>query len=212
MRETTLVRAIHDHWIMSGVELPTADSMADELADHLAAAAADGKSVDSVVGPNIRAFADQWAEPYTADEGIGPTLGLVILGAVGFLIFNLGATALFEWAPQVTVHPISTGVGAVLGGLVGLLILSPMSSRLSPGGGVRSWFTLWAGTSLLAGIFLSSWFWLSSRFEESWTFEMPSWLIAAAAFAFVLVLYGSPRENRVRTPGSQGSERPGHDR
>ncbi len=33
-----------------------------ELSDHLASAEADGKDVEDVVGTNLRAFADQWAE------------------------------------------------------------------------------------------------------------------------------------------------------
>ena len=51
MAETKdLVKAVHEHWILSGVDPDQADEMAVELTDHLHAAVADGKTTEAVVG------------------------------------------------------------------------------------------------------------------------------------------------------------------
>lgn len=39
-RDSEIVQAVHEHWVLSGVGIDDANDMADELADHLTAAEA----------------------------------------------------------------------------------------------------------------------------------------------------------------------------
>ena len=64
-------------WLSSGISADSADEMANELRSHLDQATAAGKSLDTVVGTDIDAFAREWAAefkgPHSADTASGPT-------------------------------------------------------------------------------------------------------------------------------------------
>ena len=61
-----VVDAVHEHWVLQGVQ--DAADMRDELADHLGAALRDGKTIEDVTGPDLQAFADQWAAERSRDS------------------------------------------------------------------------------------------------------------------------------------------------
>jgi membrane protein implicated in regulation of membrane protease activity len=55
------------YWLGSGVDSDAASDMAIELRSHLQDAMAEGKTIESVIGPNLDAFAGDWASAYGAD-------------------------------------------------------------------------------------------------------------------------------------------------
>ncbi|MDY7101291.1 MAG: hypothetical protein S0880_08900 [Actinomycetota bacterium] len=58
-----LLAAIRHHWVFArGLRPSAADEMHEELRDHLADARADGRTIDDVVGDDLLAFADDWAD------------------------------------------------------------------------------------------------------------------------------------------------------
>ena len=52
------------YWLGSGVDSDTASDMAIELRSHLQDAIAEGKSIESVVGSDLKTFAEDWASAY----------------------------------------------------------------------------------------------------------------------------------------------------
>lgn len=198
-----LIEAVHEHWILSGVALDEADDMAEELADHLSAAVADGKDIDAVVGPNLRHFADDWAEPATTPDPLRAKAARISLGMAVCVICWTGAQTLFGWSTQVMLRPIETGVVAILAALAAYVIVSPATSRLRPNGNIRSRLGVAAVTGLVVGLILGSWIWLASTFEEAWTVQIPSWLAVSSVFLTVAIMLGPPlalavRPSRVR--------------
>ena len=188
-RDSDLVNAVHEHWVLSGVDVDDADTMAEELADHLSSALADGKSVEAVVGGNLRDFADRWAEPIVEPASLWSRMRLVLVGAASFATAYVGVGAGLDLGSPVTVEPIETGIAAIFGGFIGLLLFSPTTSRLSPKGGLRSGRGLAILVLLMGMILLGGWIALASAFEEAWTFEVPAWLaVVAALYAFVIFI------------------------
>ena len=55
------------YWIDTSVPISTAREMRDELMSHLEAAVAEGKPAESVVGDDVKAFAEEWASVYRTD-------------------------------------------------------------------------------------------------------------------------------------------------
>ena len=55
------------YWLGSGVDSDAASDMAIELRSHLQDAMAEGKTIESVVGSDLKAFAGDWASAYGAD-------------------------------------------------------------------------------------------------------------------------------------------------
>ncbi len=56
-----VIAACERYWRSSGVSKDAVDEMTVELASHLEESAAAGRSVAEVVGPDLPAFAEQWA-------------------------------------------------------------------------------------------------------------------------------------------------------
>ena len=113
--------------------------MAVELRSHLRDAATAGKSLEAVTGPDIEAFAEEWAEanrgpkPVTApslprESATKPTVGL--------------------WL----------GLGAIVILVIAVAILSPRDETMNEAGWVATWFiaagVLAIGEMLTAGFFL----------------------------------------------------------
>lgn len=97
-------------WLTSGISAESADEMTNELRSHLEQASVAGKSIDTVVGADIDAFAREWAaeskgpQPTsTPAEPTPPSLprtdsraGTVGLWVGGFVIVGIiAAVALF---------------------------------------------------------------------------------------------------------------------
>ena len=189
-RDSDLVKAIHEHWVLTGVAVDDADEMADELADHLSAAVNDGKDVEDVVGPNLRSFADDWAAPVASQDSLAEKVRLVLMATIMFAAATVGASAIFDWTSQVTVKPIETGLAGILGGCIAVVLVGPASSRLSPRGGLRSGVGVVVGAGLAIGLLLAGWVWTATKYEEAWTVSVPSWLaIGAAAVTFCVVMF-----------------------
>lgn len=56
-----VVERCRGYWSGSGVTAEAVDEMAGELRTHLQEAAAAGKSIETVTGPDVEAFAEEWA-------------------------------------------------------------------------------------------------------------------------------------------------------
>jgi hypothetical protein len=83
-----------EYWRRTGVPRSTVADMREELERHLRDAVAEGKTVASVIGPDILAFAEEWAGEYrpmsriqAPPSGLGP--GLLALGAGILILFSL---------------------------------------------------------------------------------------------------------------------------
>lgn len=50
------------YWVLKGLPRARIDEMEAELRQHLTAAVNDGKSLDTVIGDDLRTFAEDWAE------------------------------------------------------------------------------------------------------------------------------------------------------
>ncbi|MGI9665956.1 MAG: NfeD family protein [Acidimicrobiia bacterium] len=59
-----VVERCHTYWVESGVFADSADEMSSELRSHLNEAAAAGKSIEAVTGPDVDGFAEEWASAY----------------------------------------------------------------------------------------------------------------------------------------------------
>ena len=55
-------------WISSGVDATSADEMTAELRSHLQEATAAGKPLDTVIGSDIDAFAQEWASAFQGPQ------------------------------------------------------------------------------------------------------------------------------------------------
>lgn len=55
------------YWLETNVPDSNAREMRDELMSHLEAAVAEGKPAESVIGTDIKAFAEEWASVYRTD-------------------------------------------------------------------------------------------------------------------------------------------------
>jgi hypothetical protein len=116
-----------DYWRRTGVPRSTVAGMREELEQHLLDAEAAGKSVESVVGPDVLAFAEEWAREYRPpsavprpEDGRGPgilalvTGFLILLGAMGVgAYFEAGSTLesccplrVVETGPRLSVGPL----------------------------------------------------------------------------------------------------------
>ena len=112
-------------WLTSGVSTDSATEMANELRSHLEQATAAGKSLDTVVGSDIEAFATEWAaefmgsQPATAHQEPTPpslprtdsragTAGLWF-GAI-VIVLMIGAVALFAPKDDSMDQALWTGV------------------------------------------------------------------------------------------------------
>ena len=72
-----VVRQATAHWRKSGIPRSIRRRKADELGDHLRAAVADGRDVRDVVGPDVVAFAAEWAQADRERNWVEPVLFLV---------------------------------------------------------------------------------------------------------------------------------------
>lgn len=59
-----VVERCRTYWVESGVFADAADEMSSELRAHLDDAAAAGKSIEAVTGPDVDGFAEEWASAY----------------------------------------------------------------------------------------------------------------------------------------------------
>lgn len=182
-----VVDAVQEHWVLSGVEPKTADEMADELADHLRLAEAEGKSAEVVVGGDLRSFADDWARPVGSRDMLVDRLELMAIAVAVYVIFSVGANAIFERG-DVVVSPISLSVFTVVAVVLSLFVLSPTTSRLRSNMTLRkrSLVPLVSGFSF--ALFGVSWWAVTETFEDPFSFTVPRWLAIGTFVATFLVL------------------------
>jgi hypothetical protein len=88
-----VVRTCERYWKRTGVPRGRIAEMRAELETHLHEAAGEGKSMDSVVGPDVTAFAPGWAREFRPPVGAGgppggggPAMVVAITG-----LFSLGS-------------------------------------------------------------------------------------------------------------------------
>jgi hypothetical protein len=124
-RVTLVVEDCVEYWRRTGVPRSAVAGMREELEQHLQDAVAAGKTVESVVGPDVLAFAEEWAREFRPAgavprpaNGVGPgflTLGAGILTLMSLLAIGAyagsGTTIEVCCPPQVfeTGRPVAIG-------------------------------------------------------------------------------------------------------
>jgi membrane protein implicated in regulation of membrane protease activity len=63
-----VVERCRSYWLESGVSTAAAEEMATELRTHLTEASAAGKDIETVTGPDIKEFADEWASAFLGPQ------------------------------------------------------------------------------------------------------------------------------------------------
>jgi hypothetical protein len=107
--------------------------MREELERHLRDAGNEGRSVESVTGPDVLGFAEEWAREYRPASaiprpisGVGP--GLLALGSgilnllalLGIGLYSGGGTTVESCCPR---RVVESGTGVITGGILIWLFL-----------------------------------------------------------------------------------------
>ncbi len=139
-----VVERCRAYWVESGVAADAADEMASELRTHLDEASAAGKSIETVTGPDIDGFAEEWASafrgprPSATSEPTPPSLPRTDSRAPG-------------WALWV-------GILAMVALVALVAVFAPKDDSLDQGLWIGLWFgsaaLLAVGEMLTAGFFL----------------------------------------------------------
>lgn len=113
------------YWKRNGVPDARVNEMAEELHGHLREALEDQKTVQSVVGPDVEEFAEEWAAPNRPVRTLAEETLDVVSDAV-FALAVLGILAhLALWSPT-----LPAGAGGVLGALLLALGIARMFAYL----------------------------------------------------------------------------------
>ena len=115
------------YWESTGVPADTVAEMRAELQTHLDAASDAGKQVDAVVGPDLNAFAEEWAAIHRgAPRAAQPNDGVSRSGSI------------WLWMT----------IGIMAGAFALIAILAPKGDTVD----VDQWQWLWVGAAVLLGI------------------------------------------------------------
>ena len=114
------------YWASTGVPPDAIAEMRAELQTHLEAAADAGKSVDIVVGTDLDAFAEEWAEIYRGSPQLEESSS------------SSSSSSTWLW--------LTTGVLAVAFALIA--ILAPKGDTVD----AEQWQWIWVGAAVLLGI------------------------------------------------------------
>lgn len=115
------------YWSDTGVPRQRVAEMRDELADHLAEALAAGETVDTVIGGNLAAFAEEWAATYRNPLASRPTHD-----------GRARSSALWIW---MTIGLLGIAFAAVA-------ILAPKGTDVD----AEQWRWIWIGAAVVLGI------------------------------------------------------------
>lgn len=119
IREVT--EACRDYWRRNGVPEARTVEMSAELLDHLGEALADGKTIKDVIGPDVEAFAEEWASPNRPTRSLGEET-LDVISDATFALAVVGVLAhLALWSPSL---PFDAGWAT------GSLLLALLFARL----------------------------------------------------------------------------------
>ncbi len=165
-RSRAVIDRIERYWLETGVSRGAVAEMRGELEQHLADAAADGRSVENVVGPDPGGFAETWAAAYRARRPTTATWGEVQSGEAeakrktrrDLLLYGLGIGAVVAavavagqggndvdnevWRWLWTIFAIVMGVGEIF--TAGFFLL-PFAI-----GAAAAAILAWAGAAVLA--------------------------------------------------------------
>lgn len=125
-----------------------AREMGEELGQHLRDAVADGKTVESVVSPDVEAFAESWADEERPPASTRDRVVEVVFGISAFFTFTAGLGHVFGWELHVPIlwFPLLFFIG-VASWLVRQAV--GLTSQPQTGSLRKSWL-LTAGVALLA--------------------------------------------------------------
>jgi hypothetical protein len=128
-----------EYWRRTGVPRSTVAGMREELERHLQDAVAAGKSVESVTGPDVLGFAEEWAREFRPaaaiprrEDGRGPA----------FLALGAGILSLFSFL----------AMGAFVGSGATVEVCCPRRVIESGITGVETGLLIWALLTLSAGV------------------------------------------------------------
>ena len=90
------------HWRKGfGIPGARAKEMGEEVRQHLEAALEDGKSVESVVGDDVEAFAESWAEEADVKRSTGDLAIIIVFAIFAFSALTAGLAHLYRWSLEV---------------------------------------------------------------------------------------------------------------
>jgi hypothetical protein len=132
-RVTLAVEDCVEYWRRTGVPRSAVAGMREELEQHLQDAVTEGKSVESVVGPDVLAFAEEWAREFRPagaihqpPKGVGPGFLALAAGILSLMsLLAIGAYAGGGTTLEVCCPPqvIETGTVAIGGEMLVWLLL-----------------------------------------------------------------------------------------
>ena len=127
------------YWRGSGVSIETTNAMAVELRSHLRDAVSAGKAIDTVTGPDINAFAEEWA---AAHRGPKPP----------------GKPSLPRESSTKSTFGLWAGLAAIVLLVIAVAVLGPRDESVNEAGWVAMWLiaagVLAIGEMVTAGFFL----------------------------------------------------------
>lgn len=169
------------HWETSGLAPASIDDLHDELRSHLHEAAKKGRTPEDVIGPDVRAFAREWARAHTPT---GKRWARLLINVVCVLAAVALLRHLILRDPELNITP---GLTIFVAGLI-LVLLGWPGRQQEP---TFAQFSVAAAVGIIPG-FLVDWLLL----PDTVLFRLPWWAtvaIAVAAFGFAYW------ENRGRT-------------
>ena len=173
------------HWRMRDVPDARIEEMEEELGDHLREAVENGRSVESVVGDDTVAFAEEWAKEARSERSF---LGWAL--EIGWaLVFGVVFTATVY---HLFTRSLTFEVEASLSLPVVLILWSVVVFRT---GGAASydpgnpWWVAWVRAFILLPVFLGPFFisWVVTGERDAVLFEW-HWLYTLTALVAAVVL------------------------
>lgn len=127
-----IVEACDRTWRSLGVDSETRHELATELRDDLSAAAADGQGAESLIGPDVRRFAEEWARergatrtrPLLGQAALAAALGCVLTWLP--LAFHINPSWLRHLLASTSVPPRSLLGVLLLYGMGWLWVVAPV--------------------------------------------------------------------------------------
>lgn len=193
--QADVVDAIWEHWVLHrSIDVQEANVMRDELATHLTEAKEHGSSTRDVVGPDIRKFADDWADP-AAERTVRAQVRdgfQVVVAAVCGVSF---AAVVANWSFDLSVHVFAAALNIALLSLGASFLFSKRASRLRAHHVIRpSAQSVTVG--LASGLMIVGWVWLDPFSEtgpEVTLPRIPLMALASAGAFFLLAMPLGPR-------------------
>lgn len=169
-------------WEVSGIDPVDIDDMLDELHSHLADAAVRGRSTEDVVGPDVVAFARDWAKAHTRRSRRWLRLAIDAVGALALVALLLH---LLLTTTRLPVRP-----GALLA--IVLLLGIQLGWRSTKGGPPFRVFLVASAVAVVPALVVHR------LLPDTVLFRLPLWITGPVAAVALAVAYRDTRRRSAR--------------